>query len=108
MAAASVLTAVSAHAAPPPDADSALAPWYRGLMQPGTHISCCSLADCRPVDYRYAGGDIEARADGKWIDVPASVVLKRTENPTGRGVLCGVEGTDGIWTVFCFVEASGA
>ena len=39
-----VLAINPAVADPPPNADPALAPWFRSLLQPGTSISCCSVS----------------------------------------------------------------
>ena len=50
------LLAGVAEANPPPDADMSLAPWFQSLKQPGTGMSCCSMADCRPADFRIQGG----------------------------------------------------
>jgi hypothetical protein len=41
-------------AAPPENADPALHGWFESLKQPGSGVSCCSIADCRPVEYRLA------------------------------------------------------
>src|SRR6516165_1239854 len=40
------------RAAPPDNPDPALAPWFESLKQPGTGASCCSIADCRTVEFR--------------------------------------------------------
>jgi hypothetical protein len=46
--------AVSAHAAPPPDANGQFRDWFRSLMVPGTSSTpCCTVADCRMVDSRW-------------------------------------------------------
>src|SRR5271165_5613726 len=65
-----LLLTVSAAAAPPQNADPALAPWYRSLLQPGTTVSCCSLADCRPTEYRIKSDHYEALVGGNWLAVP--------------------------------------
>jgi hypothetical protein len=87
-------------AAPPPDADPAQAPWFNSLHQPGSGISCCSIADCRPVDYRTVGDHYEAYIEGEWRPVPPDKVITRADNPTGRAVVC--------WTklsgIMCFVR----
>ncbi len=92
--------AMPLHAAPPPDADPAMAPWYHSLRQPGSGISCCSMADCRPVDYRTVNDHYEAFIEGEWRPVPPEKVLTRADNPTGRAVVC--------WTkmsgIMCFVR----
>ena len=100
--AAVLLTTASAVAAPPQDADPALAPWFRSLLQPGTAISCCSLADCRPTDYRIRANHYEALVGGNWLAVPPDKILQRTDNPIGRAIVC--------WTpqngIMCFVRAT--
>ena len=97
-----LLLAASAAAAPPPDADPALAPWFRSLLQPGTTMSCCSLADCRPTEYRIKADHYEAMVGGSWLAVPADKILQRTDNPTGHAIVC--------WTpqrgIMCFVRAT--
>jgi hypothetical protein len=94
--------AASAAAAPPQNADPALAPWFRSLLQPGTSVSCCALADCRPTDYRISADHYEALVGGAWVAVPPDKILDRTDNPTGRAVVC--------WTpqrgIMCFVRAT--
>jgi hypothetical protein len=89
-----------AQAAPPPDADPSLAPWFNDLEQPTTHAPCCSLADCRPVMSRQNAGHYEAMIDGTWRAIPDSVVLNRTDNPTGHAIACWTPQT-GI--ILCFV-----
>ena len=97
-----LLLAASATAAPPPNADPALAPWFRGLLQPGTGMSCCALADCRPTEYRIKSDHYEAMVGGKWVAVPPDKILQRTDNPTGHAIVC--------WTpqrgIMCFVRAT--
>lgn len=94
--------AATAHAQPPPNADPALAPWFQSLRQPGTGASCCSIADCRPTEYRTKDNHYEALIEGKWLVVPPEKVLQRTDNPTGRAVVC--------WTpqrgIMCFVRGT--
>ena len=101
-----------ALAAPPPDADPRLAPWFQGLTHPGTNKPCCSLADCRPVQYRVIDGHFQAfigdefprwsNPPHSWVDVPDSHVLHRPDNPTGEGVACWFQGE-----VVCFIEGPG-
>jgi hypothetical protein len=91
----------AAHAAPPPDPDPKLAPWYNSLRAPWTNALCCSIADCRPVLSRMVDGHYEAFIEGVWRAVPDDRVLTRSDNPTGHAVVC--------WTkragVMCFVKA---
>lgn len=103
-----------ASAVPPPGSNRSLAPWYHSLTAPNGG-SCCSEADCRTVEYRISGDHYEAYVakgdtsesfpDGTnaWVPVPPSAVLHRSDNPTGRAVMCWTP-----WTgVLCFVEGSG-
>lgn len=78
----------SAVAHPPANADLRFEPWFQSLRQPGTGMSCCSMADCRPTEFRVRGGHYQALVMGKWEDVPPSAVLQRTNNPTGRAIVC--------------------
>lgn len=102
-----------AHAKPPPgaDPDSPMAAWYQSLAQPETGYPCCSVADCRPVQYRTVGDRYEAFIDRKsfgasapddWVRVPKAHVLRRHDNPTGEAVACWF-----IGEIRCFVEGSG-
>ena len=106
-----LLLAVAAWAAPPENADPALAPWFKSLTVPGTQNgSCCDVSDCRPVAWRIVGDHYEALLNHEtfpidlgpddpplWVEVPNKFVLKGKENPTGRAVLCYLH------RVFCFV-----
>jgi hypothetical protein len=103
VASAAFLT-IAAHAiaAPPENADQRLAPWYQGLKQPGSGVSCCSIADCRQVDYRVAGGHYEALIESRWTLVPDDKVLQHEWNPTGHAVVCYTP-----WQgILCFVSAA--
>src|SRR5690242_12544178 len=90
----------AAAAAPPPDADPALAPWFNSLRMPWTNALCCSAADCRPVESRLDGEHYEVLIEGAWLVVPDYRILNRSDNPTGRAVVC--------WTptagILCFVR----
>lgn len=82
------LLAETAAARPPKDADMSLAPWFQSLRQPGTGMSCCSIADCRQTDFRIHDGQYQAMVDGSWQTVPKDTILDRMDNPTGRAVVC--------------------
>jgi len=88
-------------AAPPPNPDPALAPWFNSLRQPWTNALCCSMADCRPVESRLSDGHYDALIEGEWRRVPDHLILNRSDNPTGRAIAC--------WTpqvgILCFVRA---
>ncbi len=90
-------------AAPPDGADPAMHGWFESLKQPGSGISCCSIADCRPVDYRLGADGYEALLDARWVRVPDDKIIRNKPNPTGRAQLCRspISGS-----ILCFVPAS--
>ena len=98
-----VLGTAASDAAPPENADPALHGWFESLKQPGSGVSCCSIADCRPVEYRLVAGGYEAFLDAKWVHVPDDKVLHGLSNPVARGIVCRspISGT-----ILCFVPAS--
>ena len=77
-----------------------LAPWFESLKQPGTGVSCCSISDCRPVQYRLAPEGYEALVGSLWVHVPDDRILRNQKNPLGRAVLCRSPASG---TIFCFV-----
>ena len=112
-----------ARAAPPPgvSSDPATHEWFQSLQRPDMppgYPCCGEERDCRMVEYRIARDHYEAyvkRGDGpeafpngtnQWLAIPPEKVLKRTDNPTGKAVLCwnNIGGPGGY--VFCFVTAS--
>ena len=89
------LSLAPVHAVPPDNADPALAPWFKGLRQPGTGAECCSIADCRAAEVRRDAQGYEVKVDHKWhissafwLRVPAERILAERHNPTGGAVLC--------------------
>jgi hypothetical protein len=85
----------AAVAAPPDRPDPALAPWFESLKQPGTGALCCSVADCRTVEFRQVRDGYEVLIDDRWkmsvpfwLRVPSNRIIDRTDNPTNRGVVC--------------------
>lgn len=89
-----------AGAAPPDNADSALATWFRSLRAPnGT--ACCTIADCRRATHRLTTEGYEVMIGDQWVAVPSERVLRRTDNPTGEAVVCRVPGTT---LILCFVR----
>jgi hypothetical protein len=99
-----LLLIASAYGRPPENADPTLAPWFQSLAVPGTGITCCSIADCRPTEYRTVGDNYEALIEDKWVAIPPRKVLQPNDNPVGRAVVC--------WTpergVMCFVRGTEA
>jgi len=98
-----LFAAATAGAAPPERGDPNLNGWIESLKQPGTGVSCCSVADCGPVDYRLASDGYEALLDARWVRVPDGRILRGMSNPVARGVLCRspISGT-----ILCFVPAN--
>lgn len=100
-----VLGAAYALAAPPPNADPALAPWFRSLRHPVTDASCCDVSDCRPTTSRFTEKNgvriLQATTpEGEWIDVPEEMIVRPKEpNPTGTDVMCYLPSRG----VMCFV-----
>jgi len=82
--------------------DPELHGWFESLKLPGTRLSCCSEADCRPADYRMRENGYEAWLDDKWTAIPAHTVLVGQSNPLGRAVVCRTS----TGTILCFVPAS--
>ncbi len=78
-----------AAASPPPgtDLNSPESRWVQSLTMNGMDLSCCSLADCRKVDYRINNDKIEGLINGSWVVIPKEKILKR-ENPTGFAWAC--------------------
>jgi hypothetical protein len=81
-----------------------MAPWFNSLQQPGSGISCCSIADCRRTDSRIVGDHYEVMIDGEWRAVPPSAVVDRDDNPTGRAVVCYTPARG----IMCFIKAPDA
>ena len=90
----------NAKAEPPDGADPALRPWFESLKQPGTGVSCCSISDCRPVQYRLVPEGYEALVGSIWVHVPDDKILRHQQNPLGRAVLCQSPASGRI---YCFV-----
>jgi hypothetical protein len=77
---------------------------YEGLINPGTHKSCCSDADCRRGSvWRNENGDLTARVNGKDRHVPESALVPDNMNPhPPMGMICERYG------IFFCVARSGA
>ena len=63
--------------------------------QPGTGAPCCSIADCRTVEFRQDRDGYEVFIDGRWkmsnpfwLRVPPNRIIDRTDNPTNRAGVC--------------------
>ena len=97
-----ILGSVPTISAPPENADPRLAPLFNSLRQPGTGVSCCSVSDCRPVDYRVSGAGYEVWIDDSWRQVPADKILQGRDNPIGRAVVCYTPALG----IMCFVRGT--
>lgn len=94
--------AALAHSRPPAgtDPNSELSHWYKGLKDPASGIGCCSMSDCRTVEFRIKGDYYEVLitpdkypvAQAQWFTVGNEHVLKDKPNPTGEAVACFVPG----------------
>jgi hypothetical protein len=94
-----------AFASPPPNVDlnSPEAKWVQSLKS-DNGVYCCSLADCRKVEYRIMDDHYQVYVTERWVDVPPKKVLKR-ENPTGTAWLCYDQTSVPLSPdrIFCFV-----
>ena len=108
------LTLATAHAEPPPGADSALGPFYRSLRVPGDGpaggASCCDVSDCRPVLTRIRDGKIKAFIGAQfrdppnaWVEIPENVMIHGVPNQQGQPVVCWFLGA-----VRCFLDGGSS
>ena len=84
--------------------------WYRDLHQPITGYSCCNgqtaddpNGDCRPTRaYLQPNGRWKAIVDGRWVEIPPTVVLRSELNkdPLHAHVCAGKSGM-----IYCFIGA---
>jgi len=55
--------------------------------------SCCDDSDCRPAPYRHTRTGVQMLVDGRWIDLPAVAIQRRTlsgdTGETAGGHWCG-------------------
>jgi hypothetical protein len=85
-----IFYAAVAAAAPPIDVpvDPALQAWFKSLKQPGSQQLCCSISDCRFIAYEVRDGHYEVRIEGWTYVVPNESILRKTDNPTNKAVVC--------------------
>jgi hypothetical protein len=114
-----MLIAADAMAAPPADMkrDPELELWFRSLRQPGSGHLCCSISDCRFVDFWVRDGHYEVEIDGWRYVIPSDAVIVGAMNPTGKAVACytfgefrpppaqgaEVDGPQDVAEVLCFI-----
>lgn len=87
LAAPLLLLPMRAHAAPPTNADPALAPWF-GSLKTANGMSCCGVADCRNFPVTITEHGYSVLYEGNLIPVPPETVSDRTDNPTGAYISC--------------------
>lgn len=105
--AAALLLLGTAQAAPPSNADPALAPWFQSLHT-AAGMSCCGDADGHilgDADWRVAGNGYQVRIDGEWTNVEPDAVLNGVPNPVGSPVAFWSPGAS-PHRIFCFVRAT--
>jgi hypothetical protein len=95
------LLAIPCVAAPPPDADPALAPWFRSLHSP-SGTPCCDASDCRRTVAEMMPYGWRAKTLFGWILIPGRIIL-HIPNPTGEAILCWTPNRGPI----CFVPPPG-
>jgi hypothetical protein len=90
LAVAWIFETVTTAAAPPPNTapNPALHAWFESLKQPGTQQPCCSISDCRFMDYKERNGHFEVTIEGWPYAVPDQAVLRMIGNPTAQAVVC--------------------
>src|ERR1044072_1180791 len=101
-----IVTALSAHSH---EANEPEAPWFNSLRQPQSGVQCCSMHDCRAYDerteVRIENGVYAVLHNGEWLQVPASKIIERFDNPTGHFVACVYDlGGSGGALVLCAVK----
>jgi hypothetical protein len=62
--------------------------WFKGLKQPVTKSPCCTISDCRFVDYMFRDGRYEVEIEGWRYVVPAETILDGIASPVGGAVIC--------------------
>jgi hypothetical protein len=114
-----MLIATDAMAAPPADMKRhpELELWFRSLREPGSGHLCCSISDCRFVDFWVRDGHYEVEIDGWRYVIPSDAVIVGAMNPTGKAVACytfgefrpppaqeaKVDGPQDVAEVLCFI-----
>lgn len=78
-----LLSMAECYAAPPDQADPAMAEWFKSLKQPGTGLPCCSIADCHRVAVTRSGGYYYVEIEGQWLRVANAVIMQAKHNPVG-------------------------
>jgi hypothetical protein len=72
---------------------------YSHWTQPGSGVSCCNDADCRPTVARPGADGWEAWDGHEWLPIPPRTVLP-FHAKDGHSHLCEIDGE-----VYCFTPA---
>jgi hypothetical protein len=62
--------------------------WFKSLHQPAGGALCCSVSDCRFVNFWLLDGHYEVEIDGFRYTVPSNTIIHGIANPTGKAVAC--------------------
>jgi hypothetical protein len=62
--------------------------WFKGLKQPVTKGPCCTISDCRFVDYTFRDGHYEVEIEGWRYVVPTETIIAGIASPIGGAVVC--------------------
>ena len=65
--------------------------WFRSLVQPGTGLPCCDIADCRRTSAEWRRDGWWADVRGKWRRVPNDVVLEHPHSLDGDAYICSAD-----------------
>ena len=82
--AAPVVAAPPSGITPSPELEA----WFKGLKQPVTKGPCCTISDCRFVDYTFREGHYEVEIEGWRYVVPSETILDGIASPVGGAVVC--------------------
>jgi hypothetical protein len=104
-----LLIAIPCLAAPPPNADPRLQPWFDHQHSVGGDW-CCHVADGHILsesDWRASGDHYEVRINGIWHSIPNSAVRDPNggPNPTGHAVAWWVGSGDEL-AIVCFAQGT--
>lgn len=82
--------------------------WFKSLHRPGTGISCCDIADCRPTEAKWQGNRWWAVVLGQWQLIPPESVLKSPHSLDGNAYVClgeshEIDGHKVDTLIYCFV-----
>ena len=62
--------------------------WFKALRQPVTKAPCCTISDCRFIDFTVRDGHYEVEIEGWRYVVPTETVLDGIASPVGGAVVC--------------------